>query len=78
MGNGFSSNKISLLDRGIIWANAHIRGGMECGMNWWKKGKMLYKKWLYKNWNKMNRWIMYFTKLIFIVRSNYIKISQAY
>ena len=44
IGNGFSSNKISLLDRGIIWANAHIRGGMECGMNWWKKGKMLYKK----------------------------------
>ena len=42
IGNGFS-NKLSLLDRGIIWVNAHIRG-MECGMNWWKEGKMLNKR----------------------------------
>ncbi len=44
LGNGFSTAKYSLIDRGIIWANAHIRGGMECGMRWWKKGKMLNKK----------------------------------
>ena len=44
LGNGFSSAKYSLIDRGIIWANAHIRGGMECGMQWWKNGKMLKKK----------------------------------
>ncbi len=44
LGNGFSSAKFSLIDRGIIWANAHIRGGMECGMNWWKNGKMLKKQ----------------------------------
>ena len=44
LGNGFSSSKYSLIDRGIIWANAHIRGGMECGMQWWKSGKMLNKK----------------------------------
>ena len=44
VGNGFSANKLSLINRGIIWANAHIRGGMECGMNWWKEGKMLKKK----------------------------------
>ncbi len=44
IGNGFSSAKYSLIDRGIIWANAHIRGGMECGMRWWKHGKMLNKK----------------------------------
>ncbi|MAH88604.1 MAG: peptidase S9 [Pelagibacterales bacterium] len=44
LGNGFSSSKYSLIDRGIIWANAHIRGGMECGMQWWKNGKMLKKK----------------------------------
>ena len=41
LGNGFSSNKLALLDRGIIWANAHIRGGMECGMQWWKQGKIV-------------------------------------
>ncbi len=44
LGNGFSSSKYSLIDRGVIWANAHIRGGMECGMQWWKNGKMLKKK----------------------------------
>ncbi len=44
LGNGFSSNKIPLLDRGIIWVNAHIRGGLECGMKWWREGKMLNKK----------------------------------
>ena len=44
IGNSFSSSKYSLIDRGIIWANAHIRGGMECGMKWWKNGKMLKKK----------------------------------
>ena len=44
LGNGFSSSKYSLIDRGIIWANAHIRGGLECGMQWWKNGKMLKKK----------------------------------
>ena len=44
LGNGFSSAKYSLINRGIIWANAHVRGGMECGMDWWKNGKMLRKK----------------------------------
>ena len=44
IGNSFSSAKFSLVDRGFIWANAHIRGGMECGMTWWKNGKMLKKK----------------------------------
>ena len=44
IGNGFSSARFSLIDRGIIWANAHVRGGMECGMKWWKEGKMLNKK----------------------------------
>ena len=44
VGNSFSSAKFSLINRGIIWANAHIRGGMECGMSWWKNGKMLKKK----------------------------------
>ena len=41
---GFSSSRFSLINRNIIWATAHIRGGMERGMNWWKEGKMLNKK----------------------------------
>ena len=41
---GFSSTRISLIDRNIIWATAHIRGGMEKGMKWWKEGKLTNKK----------------------------------
>ena len=44
MGPGFSSTRLSLINRDIIWVTAHIRGGMERGMNWWKEGKMLNKK----------------------------------
>ena len=41
---GFSSTRFSLINRNIIWATAHIRGGMEKGMKWWKEGKLLNKK----------------------------------
>ncbi len=44
MGPGFSSSRLSLINRNIIWVTAHIRGGMERGMSWWKEGKMLNKK----------------------------------
>ena len=40
----FSSTKLSLVNRDIIWATAHIRGGMEKGMRWWKEGKLTNKK----------------------------------
>ena len=41
---GFSSTKLSLINRDIVWVTAHIRGGMERGMKWWKEGKLLNKK----------------------------------
>jgi len=44
MSPGFSSTRLSLIDRNIIWVTAHIRGGMEKGMKWWKEGKLLNKK----------------------------------
>ncbi len=44
MSPDFSSTKLSLIDRDIIWVTAHIRGGMERGMKWWKEGKLLNKK----------------------------------
>ena len=44
MSPGFSSTKLSLIDRNIIWATAHVRGGMEKGMKWWKEGKLTNKK----------------------------------
>ncbi len=44
MSPSFSSTRLSLIDRDIIWATAHIRGGMEKGMKWWKEGKLTNKK----------------------------------
>ena len=44
MSPSFSSTRLSLINRNIIWATAHIRGGMEKGMKWWKEGKLTNKK----------------------------------
>ncbi|MBD2359266.1 S9 family peptidase [Tolypothrix sp. FACHB-123] len=40
----FSSNRLTLLDRGVIFAIAHIRGGEEMGRQWYEDGKFLQKK----------------------------------
>ncbi len=40
----FSSNRLSILDRGFTFAIAHIRGGEEMGRHWYEDGKMLNKK----------------------------------
>jgi len=40
----FRSNIISLLDRGFVYAIAHIRGGSEMGRQWYEDGKLLKKK----------------------------------
>ena len=40
----FSSNRLALLDRGIVFAIAHIRGGEEMGRKWYEDGKFLKKK----------------------------------
>ena len=41
---GFSSNRLSLLNRGFIFAIANIRGGQELGRQWYEDGKLMKKK----------------------------------
>lgn len=40
----FNSNRLSLLDRGFVFAIGHIRGGSDLGRAWYENGKMLNKK----------------------------------
>jgi oligopeptidase B len=42
--DAFSSNRLSLLDRGIVFAIAHVRGGGEMGKQWHDQGRMMAKK----------------------------------
>ncbi len=44
MGATFSSTRLTLLDRGFVFAIAHIRGGEDLGRQWYEDGKLLKKK----------------------------------
>ncbi len=62
MDAAFSSNILSLLDRGFIYAIAHIRGGKEKGWQWYEDGKMM---------NKMNTFNDYIDCAEFLINQKY-------
>ncbi len=45
----FSSPRLSLIDRGFVYAIAHVRGGQELGRQWYEDGKLLKKKNTFKD-----------------------------
>jgi len=62
MNPSFSSTRLSLINRDIIWVTAHVRGGMERGMKWWKEGKLL---------NKKNTFEDYIASAKYLIENNY-------
>ena len=59
---GFNSNRVSLLDRGVVVALAHIRGGGEMGKAWHDQGRML---------NKMNTFTDFIASAEYLVARRY-------
>ncbi|NML41742.1 S9 family peptidase [Chitinophaga sp. G-6-1-13] len=66
---GFSSNRISLLDRGFAFAIAHVRGGQEMGRQWYEDGKMFKKK---------NTFTDFIDCAAYLVKENYTNPGQLY
>ncbi|MBW8685098.1 S9 family peptidase [Chitinophaga rhizophila] len=65
----FSSNRLSLLDRGFAYAIAHIRGGEEMGRQWYEDGKLF---------KKMNTFTDFIDCADYLVKSHYTDSSHLY
>ncbi|WP_293014392.1 S9 family peptidase [Mongoliibacter sp.] len=57
MDASFSSARLSLLDRGMVYAIAHIRGGQEMGGDWYEDGKMMNKKNSFYDFIDCSKWL---------------------
>ena len=58
MDASFRSDRLSLLDRGFIFAIAHVRGGMEMGRWWYEDGKLLKKKNTFTDFNSCAQYLV--------------------
>ena len=65
----FSSIRLSLLDRGFVYAVAHVRGGEYLGRSWYDEGKMLHKK---------NTFYDYIDAAKYLIKSNYTSPAHLY
>ena len=65
----FSSTRLSLLDRGFVYAIAHIRGGMEMGRHWYDQGRLL---------NKMNTFTDYIDCAEFLIEKGFTDSNQLF
>lgn len=69
MDAGFSSTRLSLLDRGFVYAIAHIRGGQSMGRQWYDDGKMM---------KKINTFNDYIDCSKFLIEKNYTSENHLY
>lgn len=53
----FHRSRPSLLDRGVVYALAHIRGGGECGRAWWQQGRMRSKPTTFTDYIDVADWL---------------------
>ena len=67
--DGFSSTRLSLLDRGFVYALAHIRGGQYLGREWYNDGKMM---------NKKNTFFDFIDCSKFLIENNYTSAKHLY
>jgi len=65
----FSSVRLSLLDRGFVYAIAHIRGGQEMGRDWYENGKLL---------KKMNTFTDFIDCGDYLIKEKYAATNQLY
>ena len=66
---GFSSTRLTLLDRGFVFAIAHIRGSQTLGREWYDDGKMM---------NKKNTFFDFIDCAEFLISQNYTSSKQLY
>ena len=66
---GFSTNRLTLLDRGFVFAIAHVRGGEYLGRRWYETGKLLLKKNTFRDYVDCSR---------FLIKNNYTSANHLY